>query len=250
MLIKLNCSSGLGRGALKHLNLKAMASIRFGGTPERMAAIKAALPEHPITDDLIPVLLKLCKEPLLEALKQEIEIYKAFPKQGRMDTLTFDTTNHKTCFMGQGFTVKSGQLFDDGDLKDYRKAVGTYRHGTWGNATLLEIWGADHFKNYKPMVKGVFSYCKGDRTTLPHLAFHVFPLFSNENSGRWTLDEEDKDVFRYEYLSQLNGYIAMNTYNKKVKPITFEDLEKDKELQKDFELAWERKKGHATLLEI
>lgn len=227
-----------------------MASIRFNGSPERMAAMKAALPDHPITDDLIPVLLKLCKKPLLEALKKEIEIYKAFPKAGRMDKLTFDTTNHKTCFMGQGFNVRSGEIFDDADLRDYRKAVGTFRHGTWNNATLLEIWGGDHFKDYKPMVRAVFSYCKGERETLPPLKFHILPLFSNKNSGTWTLDEDDKDVFRYTYLAELNGYIAMNTYKKTIKPITAQDLEKDKELSKDFELAWERKKNHATLLEI
>jgi hypothetical protein len=227
-----------------------MASIRWFGNPERTAAINAVLPEKPITDDLVPLLLKLCKKPLLAALKQEIEIYKAFPKQGRMDKLTFDTTNHKTCFMGQGFNVKSGEIFDDADLRDYRKAVGTYKHGTWGNATLLEIWGADHFKKYKPMVKGVFSYCKGERATLPALTFYVFPLFSHKESGGWTLDEDDKDVFRYTYLTELNGHIAMNTYNKKIKPLTFEDLEKDKSLKEDFGKAWERKKNHATPLEL
>jgi hypothetical protein len=227
-----------------------MASIRYNLTPERAAAIKAALPPRPITDELIPVLMKLCKKPLLEALKKEIEVYKAFPKKGRMDKLTFDTTNHKTCFMGQGFQVRSGELFDDADLRDYRKAVGTLRHGTWGNATLLEIWGGDHFKDHKAMVKAVFSYCKGERTTLPALKFYVFPLFSNESSGRWTLDEDDKDVYMYEYLTQLNGFIAMETRNKKIKPITYADLQKDKELREDFERAWERKKNHATLLEI
>lgn len=227
-----------------------MPNIRWNHSPEKMAAIKAALPERPITEDLIPVLLKLCRKPLVEALRKEIEIYKAYPKRGRMDKLTFDTTNHKTCFMGQGFNVRSGEIFDDADLKDYRKGVGTYRHGTWGNATLLEIWGADHFKGYKPMVKGVFSYCIGERATLPRLQFHIFPLFSNESSGRWTLDEEDKNVFMYTYLSELNGYMAMNTRNKKIKPITYEDLEKDKELKEDFERAWERKRNHATPLEL
>lgn len=227
-----------------------MVSIRWNGTPEHLAEIKSVLPDKPITTELIPVLLKLCKKPLLEALKQEIEIYKAFPKRGRMDKITFDATNHKTCFMGQGFNVKSGELHGDADLRDYRKGVGTYEHGTWGDCTLLEIWGGDHFKDYKSMVKGVFSYCKGERTTLPSLAFHVFPLFSNSKSGRWTLDEADKDVFEYEYLTELNGFIAKNTRNKKIKPITYEDLEKDKELKKDFELAWERKKNRATPLEI
>jgi hypothetical protein len=227
-----------------------MASIRINGTPEHLAAMKAVLPKKPITDELVPLLLKICKKPLLEALKQEIEIYKAFPKRGRMDKLTFDTTNHKTCFMGQGFNVKSGEIFDDADLRDYRQGVGTFRHGTWGNATLLEIWGGDHFKDYKPMVRAVFSYCKGERATLPPLKFHVFPLFSNKESGRWTLDEDDKDVFLYTYLTELNGFIAMNTRNKKIKPITYEDLEKDKELKEDFERAWERKKNRATILEI
>lgn len=227
-----------------------MASIRWNGTPEHLAAIQAVLPDKPITTELIPVLLKLCKKPLLDALKQEIEIYKAFPKRDRMDKITFDTTNHKTCFMGQGFQVKSGELYGDADLRDYRKGVGTYKHGTWGDCTLLEIWGGDHFKDYKAMVKGVFSYCKDERTTLPPLAFHVFPLFSNSKSGQRTLDEDDKNVFEYEYLTELNGFIAMNTRNTKFKPITYEDLEKDKELKKDFELAWERKKNRAIPLDL
>jgi hypothetical protein len=227
-----------------------MASIRWNGTPEHLAAIQAVLPDKPITDELVPILLKLCKKHLIAALKQEIEIYKAFPKRGRMDKFTFDTTNHKTCFMGQGFNVKSGELYGDADLKDYRKGVGTYKHGTWGDCTLLEIWGGDHFKEHKAMVKAVFSYCKGERETLPPLKFYVFPLFSNSKSGRWTLDEDDKNVFEYEYLSQLNGFLAMNTRKKTFKPLLWDDLEKDKELKEDFERAWERKKNRATPLEI
>lgn len=218
--------------------------------PERDAVIKTVLPDHPFTDDLIPLLLKLCKKPLLEALKKEIEVYKAFPKRGRMDKLTFDTTNHKTCFMGQGFNVKSGEIFDDADLRDYRRAVGTFRHGTWGNATLLEIWGGDHFKDYKAMVRGVFSYCKGERTTLPPLQFHILPLFSNKESGRWTLDEEDKDVFMYTYLTELNGFLAVEGRKKTLKVITFESMQKDKSLMEDFERAWERKKNRATPLDL
>jgi hypothetical protein len=227
-----------------------MASIRWNGTPERLAQIAKVLPDHPITDELIPVLMKLCKKPLLEALKQEIEVYKAFPKKGRMDKLTFDTTNHKTCFMGQGFNVRSGELFDDADLKDYRKAVGTFRHGTWGNATLLEIWGGDHFKDYKSMVKAVFSYCKDERSSLPILKFHILPLFSNKSSGTWTMDESDKDVFRYTYLTELNGFLAMESRKKTIKPYTYDDLENNKDIREDFERAWERRKAHGTPLDI
>lgn len=226
-----------------------MPSFKFVD-PIRDAVIKSVLPEHPITDDLIPTLMKLCKKQLLLALKKEIEIYKAFPKRGRMDKLTFDTTNHKKCFMGQGFNVRSGEIFDDADLRDYRAAVGTLRHGTWGNATLLEIWGGDHFKSHPAMVKGVFSYCKNERATLPALSFHVFPLFSNSKSGRWTLDEDDKDVYLYQYLTELNGFLAVEGRKATLKVITYEAMRKDEKLMEDFERAWERKKGHATLLEI
>lgn len=222
-------------------------NFRINGTPDHLAAIKAVLPDKPITDNLIPVLLKLCKKPLLDALKQEIEIYKAFPKRGKMNKITFDTTNHKTCFMGQGFSVSNSE-FGDADLADYRKGVGTFKHGTWGNATLLEIWGGDHFHKHKVMVKAVFSYCKGERSTLPPLKFYVFPLFSNKNSGRWTMDEDDKDSFLTEYLIQLNGTLALYS-GPKFKPKYLTELKDPKDIE-EFNRAWERRKYHGSILDI
>lgn len=219
--------------------------FRFNGTPERLAAIEAVLPKVPITEELIPILLKLCKKPLLEALKKEIEIYKAFPKAGRMDKITFDTTNHKTCFMGQGFRVSNSE-FDDADLSDYRKAVGTFRHGTWGNATLLEIWGGDHFKEHKSMVKAVFSYCRGERTKLPSLQFYIFPLFSNPKSGRWTLDADDRAAFLTRYLIELNGQLSLYA-GPKMKPKYLYNLEKKEDLE-EFERSWQRYKNSASPL--
>ena len=182
-------------------------NIRYCRNKEDLDLINRILPKEPLTIKLAEQVLKASKKYLLEVLKEEIEIYKAFPKRGKMDIKTFDTRNHKTCFMGQGFNVTNSQ-WGDADLADYRKAVGTISHGSWGNCTLLEAWGGDHYDQYPEMVKAVFSYCKGTRTTLPTLKFHIFPLFKNEKSGRMKMDDADKLEYEHEWLTQLNGELA------------------------------------------
>jgi len=203
--------------------------------PVRRAKIESILPKIPLTEELIPILLKTTKKYLITALKQEIEIYKAFPKDGRMLTATFDPRNHKTCFMGQAFDVTNSNV-ENGDLIEYRKAVGTYRHGTWGNATLLEIWAGDHFKDHKKMVSGVFAYCKGERATCPPVKFEVLPLFSNTKSGRWIKDDDDKEKYFDEWVTAMNGELA----NYKLKPLKIPLEEK---WQKAFDKSWENEKS-------
>lgn len=227
-------------------------NIRFNRNKEELDLMNKILPPEPLTIKLAEQVLKASKKYLLEALKAEIEIYKAFPKNGKMDIKSFDTRNHKTCFMGQGFSVKNSQ-WGDADLRDYRKAVGVISHGSWGDCTLLEAWGGDHYDSYPEMVKGVFSYCKGTRSTLPPLKFYIFPLFKNEKSGRVKYDDEDKKTYEHEWLTALNGELATQRAYSGMKPIKPYDSvddprgtvgkgERASTLRQEFERDWERKK--------
>ncbi len=200
---------------------------------------KQVLPKETITDSfLIPGIMKASKKILIEALKREIEIYKAFPKRGRMDIKTFNTKNHKTCFMGQAFNV-TNSAFSDTDLRDYRKAVGTFKHGEWGDATLLEIWGGDHFDSHRDMVKGVFSYCRGTRETLPPLKFEVMPLFQNKKSGKTQHDSLDRDKYFEKWIIEINGQLT-SIYGRKPLKIPL-----DKKWEEVFEKDWiSYQKGH------
>lgn len=209
--------------------------LRKNSSPEKQALIEAVLPKQTLVDSIIiPGLKELVNDLLVTALRAEIEIYKAFPKtNGKLDTETFDPRNHKTCFMGQGFIVRSGGI-KDADLDDYRKAVGTFHHKEWGgNATLLEIWGGDHFKKHTDMVKGVFEYCIGIRKTLPVLKFEVVPFFMNQETGITTPDEEDRLAAMEEYRINLNGMRA--EYN--LEPV---DVVEGDYLEA-FELQWDRR---------
>lgn len=212
-----------------------MFNLKILRPPEELELIKRIFPEKPLTEKLIADLLKLAKKPLLETLRAEIEIYKQYPKKGRMDKLTFNPTNHKSCFMGQGFKVSTESNYAAGDawLSEYRSSIGTINHGEWGNCTLLEAWAGDHFKRYPEMVKAVFSYCRGDRTTLPIIKFHIFPLFKNKDSGRTSFDDVDKESDMDRYLIEVNGLLAQ--YGRK----PMKELKGD--FLKDFEEQWRRK---------
>lgn len=227
-------------------------NVRMNRNQEDLDLMNKILPKEPLTVKLAEQVLKVSKKYLLVALKTEIEIYKAFPKRGKMDYKEFDTRNHKTCFMGQGFNVKNSQ-WGDADLVDYRKAVGTISHGSWGNCTLLEAWGGDHYDKYPEMVKGVFSYCKGTRSTLPPIQFHIFPLFKNEKSGRMKFDDEDKLSYEHEWLTELNGHRATQAaYHNLKAPKPYDSVDDPKgtygkgenasTLRQEFERDWERKK--------
>lgn len=167
---------------------------------ERTAEIQRLLPENPIIDIVHKKIEKLLYPTIVKAIKQELEIYRAYPKRmpekPKEATKTFDTRNSRTCFMGKGF--KSNDILVDSELTEYRNRVGTVNHPEWGNATLLEIWGADHFAKYPKMVKAIFSYGVGLRETMPGIKIHVNPLIHTSNSGKtkYTKEEiEDKKAF-------------------------------------------------------
>lgn len=201
-----------------------MATIQWSeGTKKeqqkRAKLIEKVLPETPIVDSFLqPKLMGAMKQPLLEALKQEIEIYKAYPKKGKYNPKEFNPRTNTQCFMGQGF-MANGHGFEgwhDHDLNVYRKRVGTIAHKEWGDCTLLEIWAGDHFESHKKMVTGVFKYSWGDRATLPKLDFYVNPFYRNTNSGKFDLTEEiKKHKANVELLESIAGYVYIRDRMKK-----------------------------------
>ena len=175
-------------------------------TPEgkaRDAVIKALLPKKSLVETMLMPKLDKVYPTLTKMLYAELEIYRAYPKKpleesgnAKVELKTFDARNHTTCFQGKAFSVKD-TVYGDGDLQDYRNAVGTFNHSEWGNATLMEIWGGDHMKDYPEMVKQAFKYGANLVDQRPVLKFHVNPLFMNINSGKTVLTESQK-IYRYD----------------------------------------------------
>lgn len=180
-----------------------MPIVRFSsGTPEerkeREELIEKALPKNPIVNqELSKQLIDQLQNTALEMLKKEIEVYKAIPKRTEMyNDEIFNPRNTINCFMGHGFQYNNRGVdgWTDETLFRYRKAVGTIEHPTWGDCTILEIWGGDHFEKYPEMVKGVYNYCWGKSDTLPELHFYINPFIKNEESGTWETHPEENDV--------------------------------------------------------
>lgn len=172
--------------------------IKFTGLnedPSRQQKISEILPEQDlisaklekeIEKKLFPVLTRI--------LKEELEIYRKYPKRmeapPKEEIKTFDPTDNKTCFMGKGFQANTH--ITDSELVQYRKRIGTIDHPNWGNCTLLEIWGGDHFISHPEMVKAAFAYGTGLRKTMPPLRFHVNPLYFNKKTGKRKLNKEEE----------------------------------------------------------
>lgn len=180
---------------------------------KRQALIKEVLPKVPIVDSFLqPRLMEAMDDVLIKSLKQEIEIYKAYPKPGQYNPETFDTRSNDTCFMGQGFRANGFGVegWSDAELSDYRKAIGMISHTEWGGCTLMEIWGADHYKDYKEMVEGVMQYTWGKRKTMPELHFYINPFFKNPASGQMILSvRQQEDSENAKHLMKLASYIEI-----------------------------------------
>ena len=184
-----------------------MVSIRFiDTTPAGVARdekIKALLPQESLVETMLKPKIDLMYPLLLKMLYAELEIYRAYPKKpldeagkAKIAVKTFDARNATTCFQGKAFNVKD-HTYNDGDLHDYRKAVGTFNHAEWGDATLMEIWGGDHMKDHAEMVTQAFRYGANLINTRPVLKFHVNPLFMNGKTGRTKLTDAQK-IYKYD----------------------------------------------------
>lgn len=182
-------------------------NIRFVDcSPEgklRAAAIKELLPKETLLDTILMPNIDKLYPVLLKMLYAELEVYRAYPKKPldesgkvKLALKTFDCRNHTTCFQGKAFNV-TDHTYGDGDLADYRKAVGTFNHAEWGDATLMEIWGGDHMKDYPDMVRQAFKYGANLIKTRPVLKFHINPLFMNVKSGKTVLTDEQK-IYKYD----------------------------------------------------
>lgn len=181
--------------------------IKFNDTsPEgqaREAKIKKLLPEKSLVETMLVPKINSMYPLLLKMLYAELEIYRAYPKKPLAESgkakaaiKTFDARNHTTCFQGKAFRVKD-HSYGDGDLREYRKAIGTFNHAEWGDATLMEIWGGDHMKKYPEMVKQAFKYGANLISTRPVLKFHVNPLFMNGSTGVTKLTKDQK-IYKYD----------------------------------------------------
>ena len=174
---------------------------RIDTTPKglaRTALIESILPKETLIKTMLTPKLNSMTPTLLKMLYAELEVYRQFPKtpledieKAKKEVKTFDPRNHTSCFQGKAFKVKDN-TWGDAELQDYRNAVGTFHHAEWGDATLLEIWGGDHFKDYPKMVKAAFKYGANINKTKPVLKFHINPLFMNKKSGKTKMTPEQK----------------------------------------------------------
>lgn len=177
-------------------------NIRFTDSqdsPERYEIIKSILPTESIISQILePSIEKKLFTIISKCIKAELEIYRKYPKKPIANDNTdkekvkdFDPRNNETCFMGKAFK-KNGNL-TDAELSDYRKAMGTIPHPVWGNCTLLEIWGGDHFEEHNKMVVNAFKYGIGLIDTCPTIKVFVNPLFQNKKSKDFQLSDDQRE---------------------------------------------------------
>lgn len=172
---------------------------------ERDELIKEVLPQQTIISEILePIIEKRLFKELAECVRRELDIYRNFPKKTNKEPIkeqikTFDPRNNNSCFMGKAF--KANEEIQDAELTQYRRAIGTIPHHVWGNVTLLEIWGGDHFEEHTKMVLGAFEYGMRLRETCPRIKFFVNPLFKNQKSKEFKLSDYQKE--QKEYMDEL-----------------------------------------------
>lgn len=174
-------------------------------SPERDELINQVLPKQTIISEILePLIEKRLFKELAECVRRELEIYRNYPKKISKEPLTeqvktFNPTNNGTCYMGKAF--KGNDILLDAELARYRKAIGTIPHYVWGNCTLLEIWGGDHFEDYPKMVIGAFEYGMKLRDTCPKIIFYTNPLFKNQKSKEFRLSASQ--IEEKEFMDEL-----------------------------------------------
>lgn len=162
--------------------------------------IKSILPKESIVSTILePAIEKALFHTLAKCIREEIEIYRQYPKLGvkkekeavKEAVKTFDPRNNGTCFVGKAF--RSNDHHIDSELRDYRKAIGIIPHPIWGNCTLMEIWGGDHFEEHNKMVTQAFKYGMNLIDTCPTIKVHVNPLFQNKKSKKFLLTDAQRE---------------------------------------------------------
>lgn len=141
---------------------------------------------------------------LAKCIRQELEIYRNHPKrvEKKSDIVeTFDPRDNKTCFMGKGFKANADIV--DSELAIYRKKIGTVPHFVWGDCTLMEIWGGDHFEEHNEMVVDAFKYGMNLIDECPEIKVFVNPLFKNKRSKEFKISEAEQ-----EYKQQMDLLLA------------------------------------------
>ena len=176
---------------------KLRGMIRVNFNADKRGKLLADLPAAPLTEALKEAFNKTFEQTLApimrDALLEEIEIFRAIDKpNNRFNLDSFNPTTNGDCFMGQGFFA-NGDMIDE-DLEIYRKRVGTIEHPVWGNCTLLEIWGADHFNGHRDMVRSVWEYVTGKTDAQPEIAIHVnafgYSLAAHQQSENYEIIQE------------------------------------------------------------
>lgn len=178
---------------------------------KRTEEINKILPKETIiATTLEPAIEKRLFDIIAMCVEKELAIYRQYPKRKNISAdketpkemiETFDPRNNDTCFMGKGF--RSNGDITDSELNDYRKAIGTIHHPIWGDCTLLEIWGGDHFEEHNEMVISAFKYGIGMIDTCPEIKVHVNPLFQNKKSKDFKLSAAQQ-----EYRDEMDNLLA------------------------------------------
>lgn len=166
---------------------------------KRNKLISKILPDKTIIETVLePQIEKVLFGTIADCIRQELEIYRRFPKRTEEKKAemikTFNPTNNETCFMGKGF--KANNHVTDSDLYLYRNKIGKVNHPIWGDVTLMEIWGGDHFEEHNEMVVNAFKYGMNIIDECPEIKVFVNPLFQNKKSKNLklsTAQQEYKD---------------------------------------------------------
>lgn len=171
-------------------------------TPERMQLIEKVLPKKTIISSILePSIEKRLFGVIADCIRNELDIYRQYPKSPNFGSgekerpvemvKTFDPRNNETCFMGKAF--KANAHMTDAELVRYRNAIGKIHHPIWGDCTLLEIWGGDHFEEHNEMVVGAFRYGMNLTSRCPAIRVHVNPLFQNVKSKDFKLSKAQQE---------------------------------------------------------
>jgi len=123
---------------------------------------------------------------ILPKIKEQIiieaGIYREREKpDANFDMDEFDPRDNNHCLFGQGFKGNGGHIgtlfaIADDNMKETRALMCRIPHPIWGNCTLLEIWAADHYTDYKDMVCEMFKYLSGETDEMPEFEIHFHPM--------------------------------------------------------------------------